>query len=305
MYDPQTGRFTQEDPLGLAGGLNAYGFASGDPVNFGEPVGLCPHKIDADCTVGTGIPSIATSIVDAGGSAGASLTSFLLSASASLLQVQYQLHQSVTEPPSTALSRSTEQRAFRKRQKQSRWQERSTAADWAGMVWNNRVRSLKIASEEKQVRAAYFRDLSRRRSMKIRVPLIPRARARALAVLLCCCVAGCPQRTAVWVAKDSRSEHLVLRIGKSRESDDSVAIGVVRVYGCQAPATGGGAMWVTGPSSGTANVRELVYGHPPDGFSTDQGPKTLVPGCYFVDISGTGKTAFTVSNSGEITERDR
>jgi RHS repeat-associated protein len=40
-YDPQTARFTQEDPLGLAGGLNLYGFANGDPVNFSDPFGLC------------------------------------------------------------------------------------------------------------------------------------------------------------------------------------------------------------------------------------------------------------------------
>ena len=32
---------TQEDPLGLAGGLNLYGFANGDPVNFSDPFGLC------------------------------------------------------------------------------------------------------------------------------------------------------------------------------------------------------------------------------------------------------------------------
>lgn len=43
-YDPQTGRFTQEDPTGLAGGLNLYGFASGDPVNFADPLGLGPCK---------------------------------------------------------------------------------------------------------------------------------------------------------------------------------------------------------------------------------------------------------------------
>jgi RHS repeat-associated protein len=42
-YDPSTGRFTQEDPIGLAGGLNLYGFASGDPVNFSDPFGLCPN----------------------------------------------------------------------------------------------------------------------------------------------------------------------------------------------------------------------------------------------------------------------
>jgi RHS repeat-associated protein len=40
-YDPRTGRFTQEDPIGLAGGLNLYGFAAGDPVNFDDPFGLC------------------------------------------------------------------------------------------------------------------------------------------------------------------------------------------------------------------------------------------------------------------------
>ena len=34
MYDPQTGRFAQEDPIGLAGGMNAYGSAGSDPVNF-------------------------------------------------------------------------------------------------------------------------------------------------------------------------------------------------------------------------------------------------------------------------------
>jgi RHS repeat-associated protein len=41
-YDPSSGRFTQEDPIGLAGGLNAYGFANGDPVNYDDPFGLCP-----------------------------------------------------------------------------------------------------------------------------------------------------------------------------------------------------------------------------------------------------------------------
>ena len=39
-YDPETGHFTQEDPIGLAGGMNLYGFAGGDPVNFSDPTGL-------------------------------------------------------------------------------------------------------------------------------------------------------------------------------------------------------------------------------------------------------------------------
>jgi RHS repeat-associated protein len=40
-YNPTSGRFTSEDPIGLAGGLNLYGFADGDPVNFSDPFGLC------------------------------------------------------------------------------------------------------------------------------------------------------------------------------------------------------------------------------------------------------------------------
>jgi RHS repeat-associated protein len=39
-YNPSAGRFTQEDPIGLAGGLNTYGFANGDPVTYSDPYGL-------------------------------------------------------------------------------------------------------------------------------------------------------------------------------------------------------------------------------------------------------------------------
>jgi len=48
-YDPKTGRFTQEDPIGLAGGLNHYGFASGDPISFSDPFGLCDRPGEAKC----------------------------------------------------------------------------------------------------------------------------------------------------------------------------------------------------------------------------------------------------------------
>jgi RHS repeat-associated protein len=47
-YDPSSGRFTQEDPIGLAGGLNLYGFANGDPVTYSDPYGLsstCPDRV--------------------------------------------------------------------------------------------------------------------------------------------------------------------------------------------------------------------------------------------------------------------
>jgi RHS repeat-associated protein len=60
VYDPATGQFTQEDPLGLGGGLNAYGFANGDPVNYDDPFGLCTQADHwTNCTPGTGSGAMA------------------------------------------------------------------------------------------------------------------------------------------------------------------------------------------------------------------------------------------------------
>ena len=54
LYDPAAGRFTQEDPIGLAGGINLYGFANGDPVNFSDPFGLAPCRKFGNCLQGDG-----------------------------------------------------------------------------------------------------------------------------------------------------------------------------------------------------------------------------------------------------------
>jgi RHS repeat-associated protein len=50
-FDPKSGRFTQEDPIGIAGGLNLYGFGEGDPVNNSDPFGLCTREKQDDCTL--------------------------------------------------------------------------------------------------------------------------------------------------------------------------------------------------------------------------------------------------------------
>ena len=42
-----SGPSTQRDPIGLAGGINQYGYAGGDPVNYSDPFGLTVTPVDA------------------------------------------------------------------------------------------------------------------------------------------------------------------------------------------------------------------------------------------------------------------
>jgi uncharacterized protein RhaS with RHS repeats len=38
-YNPRTARFISEDPIGLAGGVNLYGYVGGSPTNWTDPSG--------------------------------------------------------------------------------------------------------------------------------------------------------------------------------------------------------------------------------------------------------------------------
>ena len=39
-YDPTTGRYIQADPLGLVDGASVYGYVSGSPLRYVDPIGL-------------------------------------------------------------------------------------------------------------------------------------------------------------------------------------------------------------------------------------------------------------------------
>lgn len=53
-YSPKFGRFTSEDPIGFAGGINKYAYVLNGPTNFGDPFGLdCPEN-PTDCVLSPG-----------------------------------------------------------------------------------------------------------------------------------------------------------------------------------------------------------------------------------------------------------
>ncbi|MDX8255119.1 RHS repeat-associated core domain-containing protein [Acinetobacter pittii] len=53
-YDATLGRYTQADPIGLAGGLNSYTYVGNNPVNFIDPYGLWSLSIEGYYGVGGG-----------------------------------------------------------------------------------------------------------------------------------------------------------------------------------------------------------------------------------------------------------
>jgi hypothetical protein len=59
-YDPEVGRFTSADPIGLAGGDNRFGYATGDPLGFVDPEGFMAVEPSMNLVRSFTLPGVGT-----------------------------------------------------------------------------------------------------------------------------------------------------------------------------------------------------------------------------------------------------
>jgi RHS repeat-associated protein len=52
-YNPATGRFVSEDPIGFDGGINKYAYAGNDPIDYFDPLGLDKNSPSSSCDAAT------------------------------------------------------------------------------------------------------------------------------------------------------------------------------------------------------------------------------------------------------------
>ncbi|HEX3927561.1 MAG TPA: RHS repeat-associated core domain-containing protein [Gemmatimonadales bacterium] len=79
QYDPGTGRWLQEDPAGLGGGVNLYQYNGNNPASFSDPFGLDPCKASSAWT-----ECIAQALANWGASTGGLVGGLALNAGAAL-----------------------------------------------------------------------------------------------------------------------------------------------------------------------------------------------------------------------------
>jgi RHS repeat-associated protein len=63
-YDTTLKRFLSQDPIGLGGGANLYGYALGNPLSYIDPLGLCGEKTESFGLLGGHVAAVIGVLAD-------------------------------------------------------------------------------------------------------------------------------------------------------------------------------------------------------------------------------------------------
>lgn len=121
------------------------------------------------------------------------------------------------------------------------------------------------------------------------------------------CLAGCPNRTAVWIRPNSTAAHLEFVFGRETGHQARIRFYSLRIQGCGSPSpTDTTTFWMIGePATGKPSYPSSVeYGVVPAGFEEMVSSAPLRPGCYMARTGGSGSVRFVVAADGGI-EFDR
>ena len=128
------------------------------------------------------------------------------------------------------------------------------------------------------------------------------ARLAVVALTTLAALAACAGRNAVWLDPASTRERVVFHISNGPGSTAPPSY----FYGLTVMSCGGSeVLWtlrnVDGASAGRP-VR-IVYGEPPAGYFSVDGPRPLRAGCYRVVVSGPASTEFRIGADGAVSAR--
>ena len=136
------------------------------------------------------------------------------------------------------------------------------------------------------------------------------AALRMLALAPILLLTACPERDYVSIRPGSTRSHLVFQVSSVRDDPQSGYDGGIRIDHCGNPPDYTSIpVWGASPALDliAPPVHEIVFGQLPTGYeplmNQPAAPMELVPGCYLVTLSGTGRTTFDVHSDGTVVER--
>ena len=108
---------------------------------------------------------------------------------------------------------------------------------------------------------------------------------------------ACPQNITIHIADGSTADHLTFTFSENRGLRRSVQIRGLWVRLCDTERK----VWEIEGMAGADTIERIIYGVVPQGFLVRTPAERLGPGCYEVDVAGSGESErFVVQENGNV-----